>query len=467
MLDRLVPVRTLVLVALLLSIVAVMIGWGATLVAREESRSSWAQFSFVVAQFPEDVVDVVSELRYLLSPKAQEDLLSVPADVDPVAEGMRELAEGLYINVENGAQRGWRYVGGAFRVDGHAQSAVAVISPDFELAALWGVEESGLRKAVTNPEDYGADYRKVLHGLDVLPDGTYAVTMDNGNSLQRFDTCGKPIWVRPGRFHHNVTYTDGVLWALRDFGFAPVNDGGENSHWGQTGAVAVDPETGREVAAISFDQIRQANPDISLIDLPRVHADAPSENPMRMTGRYMHDPYHLNDAEPLPASLADRFPAFEAGDLLISSRTLNTVMIVDPASRIVKWYATGMTNRQHDPDWGSDGVISVFDNRMGRGTSEIIALDPAEPMSRAVLYDGAESGFYTFIRGKHELREDGTLAVISAQQGRLFEVSPEGRTVFELYSTDPDDPDRNFVITSMAFVPEDELNKEIFQCNDL
>lgn len=466
-LDRNISVRAFAAAALILLIGAVLLGWAATLVARDKTTHRAAQVAFLITQFPEDVRDSFEELRLMLSASAREELVSVPADVDPVARGYRPLSEGIFIDAQPDYARGWRYLGGAFRVNGTAQNTVVILSPDLEMVALWPIGEQALRNVVGNPDAITPDYRKLLHGLAVLPDGSFAVAMDNGTSLQRFDTCGGLVWIKPGSFHHSVHYSEGRLWALRDFDYAPVGAGWENSHWGQTGAVAVDAETGEERLALSFDQIRAANPNISLIDLPRMQEDEPWLNPENVEGLYMQDPFHLNDVEPLPADMAAAFPQFAAGDLMISARTLNTVLVVDPETAQIKWYATGQTNRQHDPDWRSDGTISVFDNRMGRGTSQIVALQPAEVMGREVLLDGAEHDFYSFIRGKHSFRPDGTLAVISAQQGRVFEIAPDGRRVFEVYSTDPDDPARNFAITSMAFVPEGDLTMEEFSCNDI
>ena len=76
------------------------------------------------------------------------------------------------------------------------------------------------------------------------------------------------------------------------------------------------------------------------------------------------DPTHLNDVEVLSAEMASAFPMFSAGDLMMSFRHLNTVLVVDPTNWQVKWAMTGPWLMQHDPDFLPNGHILVYDNRV-------------------------------------------------------------------------------------------------------
>lgn len=147
---------------------------------------------------------------------------------------------------------------------------------------------------------------------------------------------------------------------------------------------------------------------------------------------------HLNDVEPLDVSIADEYPLFEAGDLLVSLRNLHLVLVVDPDSERVKWHASEPFVMQHDPDFMGDGWIGVFNNNRdltGRGErlggSRILALQPHMDSTR-VLFPTADSDpFYTGTRGKWQRLENGNLLLTESNAGRVVEVSPDGRTVWE------------------------------------
>ena len=78
----------------------------------------------------------------------------------------------------------------------------------------------------------------------------------------------------------------------------------------------------------------------------------------------------------------------------------------------------------------------VFDNRRdesGRqvfGGSRILAIDP---VTRRVetLYEGSqEAPFFSNVKGKQQLLANGDLLITEAEQGRVFEVTPDGRIVW-------------------------------------
>ena len=78
----------------------------------------------------------------------------------------------------------------------------------------------------------------------------------------------------------------------------------------------------------------------------------------------VEDPLHANDVEYLDAEMADAFPMFEAGDLMVSLHEIATVAVLDGATRRMKWFMTGPFFGQHDPDFLPNGNILLYDNRI-------------------------------------------------------------------------------------------------------
>ena len=151
------------------------------------------------------------------------------------------------------------------------------------------------------------------------------------------------------------------------------------------------------------------------------------------TGRARLDVTHMNDVEELSEELADDFPLFEAGDLLVSLRNLNVVIVIDGKTEKIKWFFTHPLLRQHDADFVAGGLISIYDNHdeysemsTQLGGSRILTVDP-ETNDVSIAYSGsAEQPFYSQAAGKHQLLPNGNLLITEAMAGRVFEVTPAG-----------------------------------------
>ena len=146
---------------------------------------------------------------------------------------------------------------------------------------------------------------------------------------------------------------------------------------------------------------------------------------------------HLNDVELLEPDLAQDFPMFEAGDLLVSLKFTSTVAVLSQEGKI-KWLSAGVFTDQHDPDFEEGGWITVFDNRLDGspdgvylGGSRIRAINPATGQLKDIYPVDGEDIFYTAAGGKHQLLENGNRLITEARAGRLLEVAPDGRLVWE------------------------------------
>lgn len=154
--------------------------------------------------------------------------------------------------------------------------------------------------------------------------------------------------------------------------------------------------------------------------------------------RILEDPVHLNDIEPLPDSLADEYPLFDGGDLLISLRYPDLVLVLDPASKDVKWYESRYFTRQHDPDFLGNGWVGIFDNQRDntdRGTllggTRIVKVQPHTDSVAVPFPSSTSEPHYTESQGKWQQLENGNMLITETHAGRVVEVDSSGATVWE------------------------------------
>ena len=109
--------------------------------------------------------------------------------------------------------------------------------------------------------------------------------------------------------------------------------------------------------------------------------------------RQQCDPVHLNDVEYVTEELANGVAGLEAGDLILSLRQLDAIMVLDAQSRDLKWRSVGRTIDQHSPNLVPGGRIIVFDNFGGRkesGGSRLVALTYGTDLLEEI-YPGSDS----------------------------------------------------------------------------
>lgn len=330
---------------------------------------------------------------------------------------------------------GWRILVGAFVIDGKLSNAALALSPDLVVEKVWLLTEKNIKGEEPRTPD-----RKFVHGFDIMRDGSVIYSFDGGVSLQRQSYCGSRKWAVGGHFNHAVTLDDwerSVWTLLTDKRLAHVSTA-----------------TGKIIKEISMDDIIAANPGLDILGIRQNDNNDLGGNSRNTTSAWQGEPFHLNDVEPLPRALAGNFGKFSEGDLLVSARSLNLIFVLDPKTLKVKWWREGATRRQHDPDWSKTGTITVFDNRMGQDYSRIVSISP-DTYRTKVMFDGRRNNFYSRIRGKHEFTDAGTLLVTSPQQGRIFEIGPNGKNILEILNTKPGNDKFNYVVSQALWLPPD------------
>lgn len=293
------------------------------------------------------------------------------------------------------------------------------------------------------PESPYHDGSEIFCGQETYVHGTYL--FENGDvllnveyrGLVRLDAAGKVLWHLDRHTHHAISRDDdGNFWVCEMRWITDISEA-LTRFFG-----LIPPFTEDRILKVSpAGEVLQ---EISMLDLI-CHGEFKSllwragpEAPTRTI-----DPLHLNDIEPLSAAMANQYPLFAAGDLVVSLYQLNLVFVFDPKTKRVKWHSCMSLVHQHDPDFIGGGRISVFNNNADGtpdgailGGTQLLAFDTNSPSIEQIYPSPSakpdhERKFYTPVGGKAQLLDGGHWLLTEAVAGRVFEIDREGRTIWE------------------------------------
>lgn len=286
------------------------------------------------------------------------------------------------------------------------------------------------------------DIYKWPHGLIIDDEHFIYYNFDGGNSITKKDICGKTIWTVEGNFHHLMSLNDEFIWALRKKSFGDYDIAEE--------FVKINKFSGNVVYSFNVRDIIVANQPYDYFSIKQ----------RDLSSLWEYEPFHFNDIDVLTEEFSDYFESFKQGDLMISSRSLNSIYIIDQNTLKIKKILFGLTRRQHDPDWNK-GYISIYDNQTewkdGKRyeKSRIVkVLGALEQNLETLKFD---VDFISDARGNHEILEIDNLKytlITSPYEGKLLLFKNE-KNIFTLFNKQKSDvlPISNGKI----------LNKENFQ----
>jgi len=288
------------------------------------------------------------------------------------------------------------------------------------------------------------------HAFYVMEDGTIILNFDKGDILSRIDSCGKPVWIKKGVFHHSLFKSDdGSFWTWRGNGTAYGHYNYINNF---------DPANGSTIKEISLiDDIIKGESTSSIIfsvrrDYKFAQFEKTPENKVK------EDMFHPNDVEILTQELAEKFPMFSAGDILLSFRNINLIAVMEPESYRFKWWSNGPWRLQHDPDFTLYGKISVFNNNSGRGRSEIIKIDPKNRSLSNDLLEGNVK-FYTDSMGDHQYLPNGNILIVVPLEGRVIVTTKNGNKILEFNNIIKNLDGKSAHVSNGMWVPLDYFDK--------
>ncbi len=292
-----------------------------------------------------------------------------------------------------------------------------------------------------------------IHGLVLLDNGDIVFNFEYLGTV-RMDPCGNVVWRLPYRTHHSAFVdSDGAIWLSgmvihKD----PVPDMPTyNPVYDESTILKVSPE-GEILKVISLLDILKGSKYESLLYVNPVSNVPNNAGP---------DPLHMNDVEIFPAEMKPGH--FHPGDIMVSLRNLNAIIIIDPKTEQVKELIVGPFVRQHDPDFIDGNTISIFDNyyvnEKDHLKSRIVFYNAARDEYTIHFQGDDEHGFGTWRMGKHQVLENGHVLITETVNGRAFEIDEKGDVVWNYINRVGD---RHVGLLQQADRLDARFNREFF-----
>jgi Arylsulfotransferase (ASST) len=282
--------------------------------------------------------------------------------------------------------------------------------------------------------------------------------------LVKLDRCGVQQWTSPNMTHHSISLSaDGSVWVP---GMRYIDDNSRfpvSPPYIEESILKISPE-GKVLLELSILELLFEN-----------HLESEVLFANGLVGIEVGDKpdvTHLNDVEELSPQLAPLFPMFAAGDLLVSERDFNLLMVVDPATRKIKWHQRGPWLSQHDPDFQSNSRIGVLSNNNDLtetgsvlGGSTIIELDIANGTSSVEFGAKPDQKFFTKWAGAQQQLGNQNRLIVESYGGRIFEVNRNGVIVWEYINGY--DKESSAVIYDAVRYPPDYFDVTDWSCKSI
>jgi len=315
--------------------------------------------------------------------------------------------------------------------------ALYLIDMEGNLLHQWTVSFNEIWPKAKHLDSQPGDLYQQITGSMLMKNGDVILNIYRVG-LVKLDRFSNVVWKVPIRAHHQFNPS------LRDSLWVPCEDGADRRYPEKAkkrGSLELDIHNPEAVCEVSFDGKLLRKIDV-------VEAFFRSGlGPMLLSVGLKEDKNyhfysdgdsftHLNDIEVVTKDVADAFPIFKAGDLLLSLATQSLLAVMDPDTETIKWTMRGPFFMQHDPDILPNGKILLFDNlgasldpREYNG-SRILEIDPATAKVQTVYGSSSKNFFCSQTEGDQQLLENGNLMIVESVRGRIFEIDPSGEIVW-------------------------------------
>jgi hypothetical protein len=309
---------------------------------------------------------------------------------------------------------------------------------------------------------------KNWHTTKLMKDGDLLVIATD-RKLLRLGWDSRMKWEYRERFHHDLAMSpDGLIYALTR----------RAEMWRTLGLripivkeyISVLTENGNFVKEINLFEVLA--PLIKEERIKKIHSWAQKNRPEEgLKEKLLHDPvlweneipdaFHVNSIEIVDRNISG---VAKKGDLLLSIRQLNLICIFRERSRELVWsWGPGQVQCQHNASLLENDNILVFDNGCQRGFSRIVEVNPRTKQIVWEYKTSPSENFFSFRRGGVQRLANGNTLITESDRGRVIEVTPEGKIVWEFLNPEVDSKKRRAIIYRMIRYPENFLNKGLAQ----
>jgi len=130
---------------------------------------------------------------------------------------------------------------------------------------------------------------------------------------------------------------------------------------------------------------------------------------------------------------------FKKGYVLFCIRYIDTIGMIDVEKEEIVWsWGLGVLDYPHHPSLLENGNILIFDNGYHRKYSRVIELNPATGEIEWDYRATPAQSFKSGSRGSAQRLPNGNTLIAESDRGRVFEVTRDGKIVWEFYSMEVD-----------------------------
>lgn len=293
-----------------------------------------------------------------------------------------------------------------------------------------------------------------------------------GNGLIKIDKNCHLIWTAKGSFHHDLEVVGDKIYVL-------------NRRLVRLSRINKKEPILEDLISI-LNQDGQILKNISILEMFENSRFARLMKGMPAAG----DIFHTNTLEVFDGKLDSKSPIFKKGNVLLSMRMLDTIAIADLEAKKIIWARKpGIWKTQHQPTLLDNGHMLVFNNlylknRANKAeyrrllttngykllenkiyTDNQSSVIEFNPLSMTVVweYKGDEKHkFFSLASGSCQRLPNGNTLITDSDQGRAFEVTPQGQIVWEyvnIYRTGKKKDKIAAILEMVRFRPNSFISK--------